>query len=89
VIFDSGASVSRVGNYLRRNHLHSALEPDATAGRTLCYGEGEMSVFILRVALHRRSEPMVTTPGAQKTRSEYCSVRKNRKVVHIEQELEC
>ena len=68
---DAGASISHLGSYLRRNHLDSALEPDATVGRALRHGEGEMSVFILLVVLRRRSEPMVITLGAQKTRAEW------------------
>jgi hypothetical protein len=67
---DAGASVSQMGSYLRRNHLNSALEPDATAVRTLHRGKGKTGVFILRVTLDRRSETMVTTLGAKKTRSE-------------------
>ena len=68
---DAGASISQLGSYLRRNHLDSALEPDATVSRALRHGEGEMSVFILLVVLHRRSEPMIITLSAQKTRSEW------------------
>lgn len=68
---DAGASISQLGTYLRRNHLDAALESDATVGRTLRNGEGEMSVFILLVVLHRRSKPMIFALGAQKTRSEW------------------